>query len=372
MPVHTPASPPPDPWPLLRSRWLLLPAVWAVPALLGVAETVAFARMAGRDFPLWRAVATQSPQWAVYALLTPAIFALGRRLPLRGRHLARNAVVHVLAALGAGAAYAAVATAAGMAFSPFPQTRGPGQMWVSWFLSALPLTMLTWFGVVGVSYALGYFAESRRREIEAAQLGAQLAEARLGALRMQLHPHFLFNSLNAVTVLARDGDGPGVVRMLEHLSELLREVLRGDRAHEVPLAEELAFVRRYLAVEQVRFSDRLQVAWAVDERLAGERVPSFVLQPLVENALRHGIAPRSAAGRLEIGARADGDGMLELWVQDDGAGLPADWDGDEDHGVGLSNTAARLAQLHGDGARLALAPVPDGGTRATICLPRRA
>ena len=358
-------------WPLRRSRWLLLPAVWAVPALLGVAETLAFARMAGRDFPLWRAVLTQAPQWAVYALLTPAIFALGRRLPLGGRHVARNVPAHVLAALVVGALYAAVATFGTLSFSPYPQTRGAGQVWVSWYLSALPLTMLTYFGVVGVGYALAYFAESRRREIEAAQLGAQLAEARLGALRMQLHPHFLFNSLNAVTVLARDGDGPGVVRMLEHLSELLREVLRTDRAHEVPLAEELSFARRYLAVEQVRFSDRLEVSWRVDDGLVGERVPSFILQPLVENALRHGIAPRSAAGRLEIGARVDGDGMLELWVQDDGAGLPADWSGREDHGVGLSNTAARLAQLHGERAALALAGVPDGGTRASIRLPRR-
>lgn len=372
-PARAARAPVTDPWRALRSRWFLIPAAWAVPALLAAAETLAFWRMAGRDFPAWRALATQAPGWLAYALLTPAILVLARRLPLRAPRLARNVTVHLLAALLAGALYAATAAAAGLVFAPMPSPMPLWRTFVGWYLSGLPLAVIAWFGVVGVGHALGWFAESKRRELEAARLGEQLAEARLGALRMQLHPHFLFNSLNAVAVLARDGDMRGAVRMLEDLSELLREVLRADQGHEVPLAAELAFVRRYLAIEQVRFSDRLQVAYAVDETLCGEPVPAFLLQPFVENALRHGIARRSAAGRLEIGARRTAGGGMELWVQDDGAGLPGDWGrgGTEDWGVGLSNTAARLAQLHGDGASLALHPVAGGGTRAVVRLPAR-
>jgi signal transduction histidine kinase len=341
-----------------------------VPALLAVFETWTFARMAGRAYPLWRAVLAQAPAWMAYALLTPAIFALSRRLPLARPRLSRNMAAHLVAALLAGAVYAAVAAAAGAAFSPFPRTATPARVFVSWYLSSLPLAVLTYFGVVGVAHALAHLAESRRRETEAARLAAQLAEARLGALRMQLHPHFLFNTLNAVTVLARDGDTRGVARMLTLLGELLREVLRTDAAHHVPLDEELAFARRYLEIERVRFADRLRVRETVDDAARDALVPAFVLQPLVENALRHGLAPRAAGGTVAIEAAVDGDD-LELRVHDDGGGLPADWGGAEDYGIGLSNTAARLAELHGARGTLAVSPAPGGGTVATVRLPLR-
>ena len=357
---------------LPRSRWFLIPAVWAVPALLAAFETLVFWRLANRPFPAWRALALQAPGWMVYALLTPLIFALGRRLPLRGAHAVRNAAAHLMAAQVAGVLYAGASTLASLAFAPVPSPTPAARLLLSWWLSALPLATLSYFGVLGVGYALAYLAESRRREVEAAQLAAQLAEARLGALRMQLHPHFLFNSLNAATVLARDGHTAAVARMLTDLSELLREVLRDDGAHEIPLRAELDFVRRYLAVEEVRFSDRLRVHVAADDTLRDALVPSFVLQPLVENALRHGIARRTAAGRLAIAARrGEHAGELVLTVQDDGAGLPEDWSGAEDFGVGLANTAQRLAQLHGTGAALTLAPWAEGGTVATVRLPLR-
>lgn len=357
---------------VLGSRWLLVPAVWAVPALLAGAETLVFWRMAGRPFPAWRALATQAPAWLLYAALTPGIFALGRRLPLAGRHAARNVAVHLACALVAGALFALVATAASVAFAPVPSRTPATQRVVMWFLSSLPFTVLAYFGVLGVGHALTYLEQSRQRALEAAQLTAQLAEARLGALRMQLHPHFLFNSLNAVTVLARDGDTERVARMLTDLSELLREVLHGGGTHETTVEAELAFVRRYLDVEQVRFSDRLRVAYDVDASLSAARVPSFVLQPLVENALRHGVARRSDAGRVEIGARRDrATGAVELWVRDDGGGLPDDWSGAEDYGVGLANTAARLAQLYGADASLTLAPAVGGGAVALVRLPLR-
>jgi two-component system LytT family sensor kinase len=354
---------------LLRRRWVLICGVWAVPALLAASETYLFWRLGGRDYPFWRAIVMEGPAWMIYALLTPVIFALGRRLPLQRPRLGRHLAAHLAASLTIGLLYATVATLTTQAFSPVPRPMPFARMALAWYLSALPLTTLTYFGTVGAGLALVYFAEARRRELEASRLSAQLAEARLGALRMQLHPHFLFNTLNAITVLARDGETVAVTRMLTLLSDLLRDVLRTDASHLVPLEEELSFARRYLDIELVRFADRLRVRESIDDTLGSMLVPAFVLQPLIENALRHGIAPRGAGGVVEIGARPLGDGTAELWVSDDGAGLPADWTGVDDYGIGLSNTAARLAELrHGAGA-LAVTRSADGGTRSTLRLP---
>ncbi len=157
--------------------------------------------------------------------------------------------------------------------------------------------------------------------------------------------------------------------MLEGLSGLLREVLRPDAGHEAPLADEVAFARRYLDVERARFPDRLRVRVDVEAGLGDALVPRLVLQPLVENALRHGIGRRLGAGRLEIGARRAGAGAVELWVADDGAGLPSDWDDDDGFGVGLANTAARLAELYGPAAALSVHPAPGGGAVARVRLP---
>jgi LytS/YehU family sensor histidine kinase len=278
--------------------------------------------------------------------------------------------MHLLAAILGGILYAAVATAASRTFTPIPRPMPFGRMMLGWTLSALPLTTLAYFGILGVGAALAHLADARRREMDAVRLSAQLAEARLGALQMQLHPHFLFNTLNAITVLARDRDSVGTVRMLTLLSELLRDVLRADKGHEVTVEEELAFTRRYLEIELVRFADRLSVRESIDDAARELRVPVFILQPLLENALRHGIAPRAEGGTVTIGARLDG-ADIELWVEDDGVGLAGDWNDADDYGIGLANTAARLQVVFGARASLTLHRVAGGGTRATVRMPRR-
>jgi two-component system LytT family sensor kinase len=333
----------------------LIPIAWAIPALFAAVETYTFWRLGGRNYPFWRAAAMESPAWMVYAALTPLIFLLGKRLPLERPHFARNFFAHLLAALLAGMAYVTVATALSLTFSPIPSTRGFGQMAFMWFLSALPLTTLAYFCTVGVGAAVMHFTTARRQEVD-------LAEARLAALRMQLHPHFLFNTLNAITVLARDGENETVVRMLTLLSDLLRDVLRTDRGGEIRLDEELAFARRYLDIEMIRFADRLTVHEDIDAALLGAKVPTFVLQPLIENALRHGVAPKAAGGSVTIGARMLGE-QIELSVEDDGVGLSSP----VKYGVGLTNTAARLRELFGDDASL----VVNGATRATVLMPLR-
>jgi two-component system, LytTR family, sensor kinase len=220
--------------------------------------------------------------------------------------------------------------------------------------------------VLGCVHAFTFFVEAREREAQAARLSAQLAEARLGALRMQLNPHFLFNSLNAITVLVRDADTKSAVGMLERLGDVLRQVLRTDQPHEITLDQELHFLEQYLAIEQVRFSDRLRPRFTIDDALRDAAVPSFIMQPLVENALRHGIAKRTDAGDVEIGARRDGDSLV-LWVRDDGPGPSPS----HREGVGLTNVRERLATQHGTAASLTLTSSESGGTVATIRLPYR-
>lgn len=224
-----------------------------------------------------------------------------------------------------------------------------------------------YFTTLGCVHALTYFAEVREREAQTARLAAQVAEARLSALRMQLHPHFLFNSLNALLVLVRDRDTKNAERMLELLSDVLRQVLRGDTRQEVRLDEELRFLDDYLAVEQIRFSDRLRIVRAVDPALLDALVPQFILQPLVENALRHGIGPSVAGGTIEIGARLEGEDLL-FAVSDDGPGV-----GDVPNaaGVGLRNTRERIVTLYGARAVLELRPRPGGGTVAHLRIPYR-
>lgn len=357
----------------------ILLGVWLVPGLLAAAETLAFWRMADVSYPPWRAFALQLPGWLSFAVLTPAILWTGERI-LRGTN--RRALaggLHLLAALTLGSVYALAAATAWRAFSPM-DTAPFGRLVLSWYLSSLPVQVLCYFGVFGAGRALFWFVEHRRNEIASARLAAELSDARLAALRMQLHPHFLFNSLNAVAVLVRDRDVDGAGKVLSLLAGLLRETLRSRQEQVIPLEEEIDFIRRYLAVESVRFSDRLRVAIDVPAELARQPVPALILQPLVENAIRHGISQRSASGSIEIRARADG-GRLVLTVEDDGPGpdtggrAAADADAQADGGsVGLANTRTRLSLLYGDAAACELARRDgggggDGGARASITLP---
>jgi LytS/YehU family sensor histidine kinase len=223
-----------------------------------------------------------------------------------------------------------------------------------------------YFAVLGCVYAFSYFTKAQEREAHAARLTAQLAEARLGALRMQLNPHFLFNSLNALSVLVREQNTPAALRMLELLADVLRHVLTADQRPQVSLADELGFLEQYFAIEQVRFSDRLRVHWSIDDRARAAVVPSFLLQPLAENAIKHGITKRADAGRIDISARLVED-HLELSVRDDGAGISSHYA----EGVGLSNTRERLRTLYGDDATVTIKATPEGGTEVILTIPFR-
>jgi LytS/YehU family sensor histidine kinase len=255
--------------------------------------------------------------------------------------------------LAAGILYASVAAYAALVAGRIRQTLPVAIL--DWWLSGLPVIVLSYFGVLGIAYAMG-------RAREADQLRSELAVAQLGALRAQIQPHFLFNTLNAITALVRDQETKSALSTLALLSDLLRSVLKADGAHEVALGDEIAFIEQYLGIMEVRFSDRLRVVWSVPDELRRARVPTFVLQPLVENAIRHGIAKRTDAGRIEIAARRSGDRLI-LTVTDDGPGP----NGTSNGGVGLANTRSRLEHLYGD-ATVVLEPAPRGAV-ATITMP---
>lgn len=321
-------------------------------------------RLGGREPATWRSVVWQGGDWLICALLTPAVFWSARRAPLTRDTLVRRLPLHLLAAILLCAAWAGGGLL--LSWAMFHSTPYGGGA-LSWFFTTLPFGVAVYFALLAVAHATAFFLEARERETQAARLSAQLADARLDALRMQVRPHFLFNSLNAIAVIVRDRDTATATRLLEQLGDMLRRVMRTDRPPEVTLAEELEFVRQYLAIEQVRFSDRLRPTFAVDERLLSAAVPEFVLQPLVENALRHGLAQRTTATLVRIEARREGDDLV-LAVADDGPG-PGGAAAQAGTGVGLGNIRERLATLYGDRASLELTATPGGGAVATVRLP---
>ena len=348
--------------------WFLIFAAWLVPALLSGFDTYMQDRLEGRAAE-WRWVIFNGVDWLLYAVLTPVVFRASRRFPLRRPHIAGRVAIHIAGALAMCVAWAAMGSALRLAIFPRTADLTVYKVWlgfVSWVFTTLPFGVGVYFALVGIQHSFFYFAQARERETQAARLAAQLSEARLGALRMQLNPHFLFNSLNAITVLVRDGDTGDASRMLELLSGVLRQVLQTDRGHETSLAEELDFLKRYLAIEQVRFSDRLRPRVEIDASIARAAVPRFLLQPLVENALRHGIARRGDAGLVEIAGRREGE-TLVLTVRDDGPGLE-EMAGSAG-GVGLSNTRQRLEALYGARASLVVTNAEGGGAIATVRLP---
>lgn len=221
---------------------------------------------------------------------------------------------------------------------------------------------------VGVAHAVYYFTQHRRRREQLAQAREQLARAELQALRAQVRPHFLFNAMNTIASFIHD-DPMRAELMVVRLSTLLRQSLEDEGSLEVPLREDLEVLHAYLDIEQARFEDRLAVDWRLHPGALGALVPPLLLQPLVENAVRHGISPRDAPGTVTISARPDGS-WLQLTVTDDGVGLPSGHSPTRS-GIGLANARARLTQMYGDEHSFSVEPCPDGGVAATVRLPLR-
>jgi glucose-6-phosphate-specific signal transduction histidine kinase len=303
--------------------------------------------------------------WGSWALFAPAAFALGRRFRFARGQWREALVVHVAAALVVTCAHILFVATARFGL----QTAwGVDTEWAAnvrdAFFRTLDFELPVYWALVGLQHAVDYYREAREKELASAQLETRLVESQLQALQRQLHPHFLFNTLHAISALIhREPDRADA--MIERLSDLLRITLNKVGIQEVPLFEELEYLRAYLDIEQVHFGDRLEIVYDVDPHTSDAMVPNLLLQPIAENAIRHGLERRAGRGRLQVVARHDAERLI-LQVIDNGRGLsPTVRDG----GVGLSNTRSRLARLYGEAAHLLLEPNSSGGVVVTIELP---
>lgn len=349
--------------------WMLVSAAWVAPALLALVSRMAQNRLWGDPPPSVAQLLFESLDWLVYGFFAPAIFAISARWPLTGAGRRRGAWgVHLLGSLLFCAAWAAVGTALKLLLRTDAFEFGIGVSFLSWFYTTIPFGVGVYFGMVGIEHAIRHVTLAREWEARAARVEAQLTTARLAALEARLNPHFLFNALNTIAVLVRGGDTRSANRVVEQLSEVLRLTLGRPGQSEVSLGSEMHLVERYLAVEQVRFLDRLAASLDVPDTVRSAAVPVYAVQHLVENAIKHGVASRITAGVVRVVARREGD-TVTITVFDDGAGiLPA---ADSTPGRGLDNTRARLRVLYGDAAALEVTPAPGGGTLARLRVPYR-
>ena len=321
----------------------------------------------------WRAPLLSSlAQWWTWGLMTPLIFATDRRLPFTGKQLARRVAAHLMASLLFTAAYLVLFTLlrAVLGVVPWSALR-PANLFAMGMLGWYLWSLLIYFVIVGALQAYRYYeryllSELRLERLE--RLERQFTEARLNALRMQLDPHFLFNALNTISSHV-ERDPKLTRRMIEHLGDLLRISLENKDRQEVPLAEEMAFLDHYLAIQRIRFGDKLKVEIDVAPEVRTAAVPSLIVQPLVENAIRHGISMRVSGGTVSVSAKPVGE-RLEIRIRDDGAGLPPGWSLEAAAGLGLAVTRDRIAGLHPGGeSRFAVRNREEGGTEVEISLP---
>jgi two-component system LytT family sensor kinase len=354
-----------------RARWIFL-----VATLLGLFSTAQGYRMTAlnprvkmEDIQVWRLLALNLTLWYVPAALTRTIFWLSARFRLDSDRWLRAVALHGVAAMLFSVIHGASMMAARTAL--WPELRKiPLERFASYaqsqYLDNLDWALMTYAALVGLSYALGYYRESQARALKAANLEASLMEARLKTLEAELHPHFLFNTLHAISTLVHS-DPESADRMISRLSDLLRLTFDRTGAAEVSLKEELEFLQKYLQIEQIRFQDRLSVSFEIDPEALDAEVPRLILQPLVENAIKHGIAPRSGHGLVQVTAKLH-DRAIWIEVRDDGVGLSPNARARFNDGVGLSNTRARLECLYGDAHRLEFAE-SEGGLAVRLLIP---
>ena len=342
---------------------LLLFGFCSTCALSSVGLRFLSARLPGMTFNI-RATIWTAIEWLCSGVIIALSYRWSRRFPVSRTNWKSRLPVHAFAVAFA-VVFSGVVTGILVIKLSLKTVRTFSRV-AAWDLLVLPDSVTDYLIGFIVAYAHSTFIEAREREAESARLAAQLSEARLSALRMQLHPHFLFNTLNTISVLIREYDMARSARMLELLADMLRQALRLDQKHEIPLNDDLRFLEQYLEIEHVRYSDRLRVRWEIDDRTRSALVPVFLMQPLVENAIRHGIAPGAAGGTLTISAGVD-DSRLTLSVRDDGVGFSNT--GRE--GVGLANTRERLHTLYKGTASFTISSRSGKGTEALITLPLR-
>jgi two-component system, LytTR family, sensor kinase len=337
-----------------RRRQLATTAVIVVgfSAVRAVMETSFVFATRGVSWPV--AIHWTTPSWVALMPLATAAVMLAGRFPFDRRNRAQSLLVHAAASVAFGLTHLAVIT-------PFRVMMAGGQLrtdvleraFIVAFRLLFYLDISTYWAIVGMSLALYY-----------SNLRTSLAEARLAALRAQLNPHFLFNTLNAISTLALRGDRAAVTEMIGRLSSLLREALEA-RAEEIPVAREIEFLDDYVAIQQIRFADRLCIEKKIADDTLNALVPTMILLPLVENAIKHGVNVQRDIGHVNVSAARE-NGSLVIEVRDSGPGFriaPAR------DGIGLANTRARLDQLYGSDSRFEYGNVSEGGASVRLTIP---
>jgi two-component system, LytTR family, sensor kinase len=359
-----------------RSTWLLVATLFGGYSLFAAIVSALFTRFSGVSlWSLERDATANLPYilamnlllWGGWVMFAPMIIWLGRRVRFERGRWRRAIAIHAPASVVITSAHLVWV---GSGRFVLQRSFGADAEWwpTVWdaFFRTLDFELPVYWAIVGGQHAVEYARRLRARELRTARLETRLVEAQLQALQQQLHPHFLFNTLHAISSLVHR-DPEMADAMLERLADLLRLTLRSSDVQEIPLHDELDYVRAYLAIEQVHFGDRLKVEITVDAAAASALVPTLILQPLVENAIRHGLEPKPGPVSLAISARIEKD-AVKLAIRDDGVGLQNQT---LRNGIGLSNTKSRLQRLYGARGSVHISNNPTGGVVAVVRMPFR-
>jgi two-component system, LytTR family, sensor kinase len=331
-----------------QSRWLSIAMIWTGVGLFDATQTVIVMRAEGMHHYWGYLFLTLLLSWLPWALATPFIFRLGLKFPPTQWKRWQMWLSHLAACLSIGAISAAWSALIEVLLNPWAFSPPPNS-----FAQLFVQKFLNYFLSYAILYAIvllaGSMLDSRerltRQQAETARLNEQLSKAQLSALRRQIEPHFLFNTLNAIAGLVRENKNDAAVNTIVELSDLLRRVVKDSDRQQVPLGEELEFARKYLDIQKARFAERLQFTVDVPSDLLAAPVPCLILQPMVENAIKHGIAKRVQGGSIRIAASRS-NGTLRLAIYNDGPSLPADGNRHQS-GIGISNVRTRLESLYG-------------------------
>lgn len=359
----THAAAPPAP---IRWRWIAI--FWFAAAVFEATQSIFMQHAMGRRGGEGLLFAIELAGWLPWALATPFVIELARRHPIVPAPTARGVGAHLMTLFAVTLIAEGWSAALHMLFNPWAHRQAPT------FWDTLSTTLVFHGLICLFAYALilavTYLVDSRdkvaRKVTEAAQLGEELSKAQLAALLRQMEPHFLFNTLNSMAGLVRDDRKGAAVNMIVGLSEILRRASQ-DHKPQVTLAEEVEYLQRYVDIQKVRFGERLGYSVDIPEALLNAQVPSLLLQPLVENAIKHGIAERVAGGEIRVAAARNGE-ALSLSVYNDGPAFAADWES-KSAGVGLANLRTRLQIMHDDTADLRVRSMAGGGVEVVVTLP---
>jgi two-component system LytT family sensor kinase len=356
----------------LRSTpWIWIGAMWIAGALFEAGQSVLFMRAIGRQHA-GLIFGTELASWLPWALATPLVIGLARRYEVIRSTTIQTAAVHFAAfaiiSLLAEAWFAVLQ----VLFNPWDYAQQPTFM--ETLRTSLIFQVLTYLIVYALILTVTYVMDAReriaRQVTETARLSEELSKSQLAALRQQIEPHFMFNTLHSITGLVRDHKNDAAVGMIVGLSEFLRRALQDSHRSQVTLAEEVEYLQRYLDIQKVRFGERLQISMDIPEELLSAQVPNLLLQPLVENAIKHGIARRAAGGTVRIKGACH-DGGLCLSIYNDGPDSPTDWPATRT-GVGINNLRTRLQILHGEKSELQLRHAGGGAVEVVVRLPFKA